>query len=187
MGDDRLVDHVIGDPGRRVPAAQTGAVAAATPGALLPPALDGLAPVPSTLDAFSTAPGLEHHVLIAWGDPVEAGAPAFSPTAQTAAAQAKQFGYNCDYTAIVRDGDGYLLWVNHEDDPCGFTLTSLVKDAAQRSGAPLVIVRGGGPARGDACMAYTHHGFVGVEKETVLAMRSWIKTGAVPAEVGTKN
>lgn len=76
-----------------------------------------------------------------------------------------------------------LLWVNHEDDPCDFTSYSLVKGAAQRSGAPLVTVRGGGPARGPACMAFTQHGFVGVEKETVLAMRSWIKTGAVPADV----
>jgi len=76
-----------------------------------------------------------------------------------------------------------LLWVNHEDDPCDFTLYSLVKDAAQRSGAPLVKVSGGGPSRGAACMAFTQHGFVGVEKETVLAMRSWIKTGTVPADV----
>jgi hypothetical protein len=79
-----------------------------------------------------------------------------------------------------------LLWVNHEDDPCDFTRYGLVKDAAQRSGAPLVTVRGGGPARGDACQAYTQHGFVGVEKETVLAMRSWIKTGTVPADVGIR-
>jgi pimeloyl-ACP methyl ester carboxylesterase len=77
-----------------------------------------------------------------------------------------------------------LPWVNHEDDPCDFTLYRLVKDAAQRSGAPLVTVRGGGPARGAACMAFTQHGFVGVEKETVLAMRSWIQTGEVPADVG---
>jgi pimeloyl-ACP methyl ester carboxylesterase len=76
-----------------------------------------------------------------------------------------------------------LLWVNHEDDPCDFTLYRLVKDASQRSGAPLVTVRGGGPARGAACMAFTQHGFVGVEKETVLAMRSWIKTGEVPPDV----
>jgi pimeloyl-ACP methyl ester carboxylesterase len=76
-----------------------------------------------------------------------------------------------------------LLWVNHEDDPCDFTRYSLVKDAAQRSGAPLVTVSGGGPSRGAACMAFTQHGFVGVEKETVLAMRSWIKTGTVPADV----
>jgi pimeloyl-ACP methyl ester carboxylesterase len=84
-----------------------------------------------------------------------------------------------DYTELKSK----LLWVNHEDDPCEFTRYGLVKDAAQRSGAPLVTVRGGGPARGDACQAFTQHGFVGVEKETVLAMRSWIKTGAVPADV----
>jgi len=76
-----------------------------------------------------------------------------------------------------------LLWVNHDEDPCPFTLHSLVKDAARRSGAPLVTVHGGGPARGNACMAFTQHGFVGVEAETVHAMRSWIKTGAVPADV----
>ena len=76
-----------------------------------------------------------------------------------------------------------LLWVNHEEDPCDFTLHSLVKSAAQRSGAPLVTVRGGGPTRGDSCQAFTQHGFVGVERETVLAMRSWIKTGEVPADV----
>jgi hypothetical protein len=84
-----------------------------------------------------------------------------------------------DYSALKSK----LLWVNHEDDPCDFTLTSLVKDAAQRSGAPLVIVHGGGPERGQPCMAYSHHGFVGVEKETVLAMRSWIQTGVVPSHV----
>jgi len=84
-----------------------------------------------------------------------------------------------DYSALKSK----LLWVNHEDDPCSFTLTSLVKDAAQRSGAPLVLVHGGGPQRGDPCQAFSYHGFVGTEKETVLAMRSWIKSGVVPPEV----
>jgi hypothetical protein len=59
----------------------------------------------------------------------------------------------------------------------------MAKALAERSGAPLVTMRGGGPSRGDPCMAYTAHGFVGIERETVLAMRSWIKTGAVPADV----
>jgi len=76
-----------------------------------------------------------------------------------------------------------LLWVHHEDDPCGFTQYRDAKSAAQESAAPLVTVRGGGPARGQACMAFTQHGFVGVEKEVVLAMRSWIKTGTAPADV----
>jgi hypothetical protein len=76
-----------------------------------------------------------------------------------------------------------LLWVNHKDDPCDFTLHRLVKSAAEHSGAPLVTVRGGGPTRGEPCQAFSQHGFAGVERETVLAMRSWIKTGAIPADV----
>lgn len=49
--------------------------------------------------------------------------------------------------------------------------------------SPLVTMRGGGPSRGDPCMPNTAHGFVGVEKEAVQAMRSWIKTGVVPADM----
>ena len=76
-----------------------------------------------------------------------------------------------------------LLWVHHEDDPCRFTSYRDAKAFAERSGKPLVTVRGGGPGRGDACQAFTAHGFVGVEPETVKAMRSWVKTGTVPADV----
>lgn len=85
----------------------------------------------------------------------------------------------------VRFGDlsSRLLWVHHEDDPCEYTSYATARDFAQRSGAPLVTVRGGGPGRGDPCMACSAHGFVGVEQETVLAMRSWIRTGTVPADV----
>ena len=80
-----------------------------------------------------------------------------------------------------------LLWVHHEDDPCNYTRYATAKALAQDSGAPLVTVRGGGPARGPACMAQTQHGFIGVEPETVFAMRAWIKTGAVPGDVEKKN
>jgi hypothetical protein len=49
--------------------------------------------------------------------------------------------------------------------------------------SPLLTVRGGGPEKGDPCHAFTAHGFVGMEREVVLAMRSWIKTGTAASEL----
>lgn len=71
----------------------------------------------STADAVTVAEGHAVDVLARWGDPLFADAPDFDPAAQTAAAQARQFGYNCDYTALLPlDGaeDRALLVVNHE-------------------------------------------------------------------------
>lgn len=76
-----------------------------------------------------------------------------------------------------------LLWVHHADDPCRVTPYSSAQDHARRTGAPLLTVRGGGPAQGPACEARTAHGFIGVEIETVHAMRAWVKTGKAPDEV----
>jgi hypothetical protein len=79
-----------------------------------------------------------------------------------------------------------LLWVHHEDDPCQFTSYRDAKRYAERTRAPLVTVRGGGPEKGGACQAFTAHGFVGVEREAVAAMRSWVKTGTVPPDVSPR-
>jgi len=76
-----------------------------------------------------------------------------------------------------------LLWVHHESDPCSFTPYREAQRFAAKSHSPLLTVRGGGPARGAPCEARSAHGFVGVESETVLAMRSWVKTGVVSADV----
>lgn len=76
-----------------------------------------------------------------------------------------------------------LLWVHHEDDPCAYTSYQDAQEFSRKSRKPLLTVRGGGPERGQACEAFTAHGFVGVEREAVMAMRSWVKTGAVPADV----
>ncbi|WP_150287773.1 PhoX family protein [Rhabdaerophilum calidifontis] len=63
------------------------------------------------------AEGYDADILIRWGDPVLPGAPAFDPLKQSAAAQAKQFGYNNDFLGFAPiDGraDHGLLVVNHE-------------------------------------------------------------------------
>jgi secreted PhoX family phosphatase len=72
---------------------------------------------PNTADAITVPPGYEQQVLIRWGDPVLDGAPEFTPARQSAAAQAAQFGYNCDYMALLDlwwERDARLLVVNHE-------------------------------------------------------------------------
>ncbi|SOE01340.1 PhoX family protein [Blastococcus haudaquaticus] len=68
-------------------------------------------------DELIVPPGYRYSVVMGWGDPVERGAPAFDIDAQTPEAQAKQFGYNCDYIGFLPlDGRGqrFLLVVNHE-------------------------------------------------------------------------
>jgi hypothetical protein len=77
-----------------------------------------------------------------------------------------------------------LLWVHHADDPCEYTSYRDAQRYAEKTKAPLVTVRGGGPGRGRACEPFTAHGFIGLERETVLAMRDWVKTGVVPPDLG---
>jgi uncharacterized protein len=81
----------------------------------------GFTETPHVYDAtHHVAPGYDARVLLRWGDTVEAGASVFDPMNQTAAAQAKQFGYNCDYIGFLplpagsANGDRGLLAVNHE-------------------------------------------------------------------------
>ncbi|MBN6057959.1 PhoX family phosphatase [Nonomuraea sp. RK-328] len=70
---------------------------------------------PNKDDALRVPDGYTSAVVVRWGDPVVPGAPAFDFDDQSAEAQAKQFGYNCDYVTLFPMGrDRGLLWVNHE-------------------------------------------------------------------------
>ncbi|MFD5156491.1 PhoX family protein [Streptomyces hawaiiensis] len=76
------------------------------------------APVaPNTADAVTVPEGYGQNVVIRWGEPILRGAPAFDPEKQTAEAQAGQFGYNCDFLALLPlpgERGRQLLVANHE-------------------------------------------------------------------------
>ncbi|SFP83919.1 hypothetical protein SAMN05421810_103572 [Amycolatopsis arida] len=107
-----------------------GALAAtnglATPGAAARPSAHPPKPAPGTdftrvtpnlLDEVVVPEGYEQAVVIRWGDPVLPGAPEFDFDDQTATAQERQFGFNCDFAAILPlDPLGLtgLLVTNHE-------------------------------------------------------------------------
>ena len=71
--------------------------------------------LPNTDDVVTVPANYDHHVIIRWGDAVLPDAPEFDFENQTGRAQAKQFGYNCDYVGFFPlEDDRGLLWVNHE-------------------------------------------------------------------------
>ncbi len=61
------------------------------------------------------ADGYTAEVLLRWGDPITASAPAFDPQNQSPEAQLQQFGYNNDYVGFAEMTPGRgMLCVNHE-------------------------------------------------------------------------
>ena len=73
------------------------------------------------------------------------------------------------------------LFVHHREDPCGVTRHSSV--AARRRGIPLITVEGAINPRGDACAAFTAHGFVGREQQVMRAIHDWIIERRIAAVV----
>jgi secreted PhoX family phosphatase len=72
---------------------------------------------PNKRDNVTVPPGHDYDVVARWGDRVLPDAPEFNAFRQTPQAQAKQFGYNCDYVGflpIPGKKDRALLCVNHE-------------------------------------------------------------------------
>ncbi|NES34669.1 PhoX family phosphatase [Micromonospora sp. PPF5-17] len=102
--------------GGTVAGALAGAAAAAAPtGGMGNGALTFRPIPPNKLDTLVVPNGYDHAVVIKWGDPVVPGAPEFDLHHQTAAAQARQFGYNNDFVGVLPiDRKRALLVVNHE-------------------------------------------------------------------------
>ena len=111
-------------------------------------------------ETHHVAPGYNVHTLIRWGDPLHTDAPAFNPQAQSAAAQAQQFGANNDYIAFMPLPRGStnatqgLLCVNHE-----YTLEQLMWPGYTPAGYAKNVSR----EQCETEMAATGHSIVAVE------------------------
>ncbi len=71
------------------------------------------------------------------------------------------------------------VFIHHQEDPCFITTHSGAKTIADKFQIPLMTVQGGSDFKGDACKAFTQHGFRGKEREVMLAIQKIILTGRV--------
>ena len=96
---------VVGVAGLVAPALSGGPAAAAprskAPSKGFAPGLGFSTVPPNVIDDVVVPTGYDKKVVIAWGDPVLKGAPAFDVHAQTAAAQRRQFGFNNDFLGLL--------------------------------------------------------------------------------------
>lgn len=68
------------------------------------------------------------------------------------------------------------LLVHHADDGCRVTPFAAAERSHACFGTPLIVMQGG-DAQGDPCQSFGHHGYNGIEKATVDAIKQWIRRG----------
>ena len=68
------------------------------------------------------------------------------------------------------------LLVHHADDGCRATPFGAAQSSHERYGTALIVMHGG-DAEGDPCRPFGHHGYNGIEKETIDAIKQWIRQG----------
>jgi hypothetical protein len=71
------------------------------------------------------------------------------------------------------------LLVHHALDGCHATPFSSAQASHQQYGTELLVMNGG-KSEGDACKPFAYHGYNGIERETITAIKNWIKQGAPP-------
>jgi hypothetical protein len=69
------------------------------------------------------------------------------------------------------------LVIHHRDDSCKNTPFSAAEHSHKSYGNDFIAMEGG-ISVGDPCEAFAHHGYNGIEKETVDAIKKWIKQGS---------
>jgi hypothetical protein len=68
------------------------------------------------------------------------------------------------------------LVVHHRNDGCYLTLFGPAKESHDKYGNDFIVMEGGS-AVGDPCEAFAYHGYNGIERETVEAIKKWILQG----------
>ncbi|HUJ86954.1 MAG TPA: alpha/beta hydrolase, partial [Burkholderiales bacterium] len=72
-----------------------------------------------------------------------------------------------------------LLFVHQKYDSCPVTPYDAVAKIAQEHHFPLVTVTGSEGARGEACQAFSYHGYAGRESQVAAAIMQWVSARAV--------
>jgi hypothetical protein len=68
-------------------------------------------------------------------------------------------------------------FVHHATDPCFLTTYAGAKSITDKYKVPLITVTGGSDFKGNACNAFTEHGFHGKERDVMRNIGAIIKTG----------
>jgi hypothetical protein len=68
------------------------------------------------------------------------------------------------------------LVVHHRGDTCRVTPFNAAEASQQRFGNDFIAMEGG-ISVGDPCEAFAHHGYNGIERETIDAIKQWIRRG----------
>ena len=66
------------------------------------------------------------------------------------------------------------LMVHHKNDPCHLTTYASTQSNHERYKTPLITMEGGS-STGDACQAFSFHGFYGIEQQTIDQIKAWIR------------
>jgi hypothetical protein len=61
-------------------------------------------------------------------------------------------------------------------DVCQLTLFGPAKSSHEKYGTDFIAMEGG-ISTGDHCEAFSHHGYNGIERETVEAIKKWVVQG----------
>lgn len=81
------------------------------------------------------------------------------------------------YSFNAKDYKNRQLIVHHRNDQCRVTRYNSAERAHDAYGTELITMEGGF-SEGDPCEAYAYHGYRGIERETMDAIKQWIRRGS---------